>query len=324
MKFSLQRIHEIASEISKKKWEHLKQRRESQRTFDAYPNILCVFQTFNKSHLIRLVLNPFIKRGFKNIILFADGCIDNTLTKAASILKGKNHLVISVNDVHEIRNYRFAITSESGKNCEFALLMQDDDLYPIDFSWLDYGLEMMKRDPGLVVIGYAGGFDFTSMSSPSNTFQTDSYYHDGEETGILGSWTAKNMQVFSSGPNQFNFGYCQAVYRAPHLIRVMEFLECTKFDPLFEPFQDDDTNYCLELWSKGYRVGLVNGAVINRDIGIGGMRLSNVSGIDRRPEHAARNYKYLFNRYGAMVNSGELGLMVKKANEGIIRKFLYL
>ena len=147
MKFSLGRIHEIASDISKKKWEILNQRRAPLRTFEAYPNLLCVFQTFNKSHLIRLVLNPFIKKGFKNIILFADGCIDNTLVKAASILKGKSHAVIAVNDVHEIRNYRFAMTSEAAKNCEFALLMQDDDLYPVDFGWLDYGLDMMRQDP---------------------------------------------------------------------------------------------------------------------------------------------------------------------------------
>ena len=324
MKFSIQRIHEIASEISKKKWEILKQRRACLRAFEAYPNVLCVFQTFNKSHLIRLVLNPFIKKGFKKIILFSDGCVDNTLTKAASILKGKEHVVIAVNDVHEIRNYRFAITSESAKNCEFALLMQDDDLYPLDFGWLDYGIEMMKRDPKLVVIGYRGGYDFTSMSLPSNTFKTDIFYQSGEEIGIEGSWAAKKTNVISSGPNKFNFRYCQTVYRAPHLIRVKEFLDFTNFDPLFEPFQDDDTNYCLELWSKGYRIGLVAGAEINREVGISGMRLSNVFNLDKRPEHAARNYEYLYSRYGDMVNSGELGLMVKKANERIIRNFVYL
>ncbi len=324
MKLSIGRIHEIASDISKKKWEALKQRRAPVRMFEAYPNVLCVFQTFNKSHLIRLVLNPFIKQGFKNIILFADGCLDNTLTKAVSILRGKDHMVIAANNVHEIKNYRFAITSEAGKNCEFALLMQDDDLYPVDFGWLDYGLEMMKRDPKLVVIGYRGGYDFTSMSFPSNTFKTDTFYQSGEEIGLTGSWTAKNTKIFTSGPNQFNFGYCQTVYRAPHLIRVKEFLELTKFDPLFEPFQDDDTNYCLELWSKGYRVGLVAGAAIHRDVGIGGMRLSNVLSLDKRPEHAARNYGYLYSQYGEMVNSGALELMVKKANEGIVRKFLYL
>jgi hypothetical protein len=324
MNISLHRIHEIASEISKKKWELLKQRKVSKKSFEAYPNILCVFQTFNKSHLIRLILNPFIKKGFKNIILFADGCLDNTLTKSALILRGKNHLVIAANDVHEIKNYRFAITSETAKSCEFALLMQDDDIYPDDFSWLEYGLGLMKKDPKLVVVGYRGGFDFTSMHPPSDTFLLDSFYQVGNEIGLTGTWTGKNAKVFSHAPNQFNFSYCQAVYRAPHLIRIKEFLQETNFDPLFEPFQDDDTNYCLELWSKGYRVGLVAGAPINRDIGIGGMRLSNSIGINKRPGHTIRNYEYLYRRYASLINSGELGLKVKKANEGIFRKFLYL
>ena len=312
MKFSLGRIHEIASDISKKKWEILNQRRAPLRTFEAYPNLLCVFQTFNKSHLIRLVLNPFIKKGFKNIILFADGCIDNTLVKAASILKGKSHAVIAVNDVHEIRNYRFAMTSEAAKNCEFALLMQDDDLYPVDFGWLDYGLDMMRQDPKLVVLGFNGAINYLQIRSANETFETDTFQMRNDLVGLPNSWFGQIIQ----GPAKNGaFQYCQTVNRAPHLIRIREFNELTAFDHEFEPYHDDDVNYCFEIWKKGYRVGYVAGAPIARDIGTGGMRLSGNVGVNRRPAHLKRNHNILFERYGEFINSGTLRDLVDQANQ---------
>ncbi len=96
---------------------------------------------------------------------------------------------------------------------------------------------------------------------------------------------------------------------------------------MFEPFQDDDTNYCLELWSKGFHVGLIHGAKIYRDIGIGGMRLSNTLSKNSRPAHTQRKHNLLYDRYANFINSGELAARVKKANDFLERapkKFLYL
>lgn len=310
MKFSIDRIHELASEISRRKWSLLAIK-PPRKKFDSYPNILCVFQTFNKSHLIRLVLRPFISKGFKNIILFADGCVDNSLAKAHSILKGKNHAVIAVNDLHEIKNYRFATTSEWGKRCEFALLMQDDDLYSNDFSWLDFGLEMMRRDPKLVVIGFNGGINYLEIANASNTFETDEFVMNSGLVGLTGNWYGQLLQGSVQG---LNFQYCQTVNRAPHLIRLSEFNQNSGFDDAFEPYHDDDVNYCFDLWQKGYRVGFIGGAPIARDIGTGGMRLSGSVGINKRPSHLKRNHELLFDRYGEFINSGELGELVSNAN----------
>lgn len=314
MKFSIDRIHELASAISVVKWELLKQRPEP-RIFEAYPKILCVFQTFNKSHLIRLVLNPFIKKGFKNIILFADGCIDNTLTKAASILRGKSHLVIAANDVHEINNYRFAVTSDAAKNCEFALLMQDDDLYPNDFGWLDYALELMRQDPKLVVLGFNGAINYLQIRPANQTFETDTFEMRNDLVGLPNSWFG---QIIQGPTNKGSFQYCQTVNRAPHLIRLNEFNALTNFDPEFEPYHDDDVNYCFEIWKKGYRVGYVSGAPIARDIGVGGMRLSGNVGLNRRPAHLKRNHNILFERYGEFINSGALNDLVSQANDAYL------
>ncbi|QWD64184.1 glycosyltransferase family 2 protein [Polynucleobacter sp. MWH-UH2A] len=314
MKFSIERIHEIASKISQKKWGLLKQRSPI-REFNAYPNVLCVFQTFNKSHLIRLVLNPFIKKGFKNIMLFADGCIDSTLTKAHSILKGKNHTVIAVNDLHEIKNYRFALNSEAAKNCEFALLMQDDDLYPMDFSWLDYGLEMMRRDPKLIVIGFNKAINYIQMRSANETFESDTFAMRDGLVGMPNSWFGR---IVTTPINDGPFQYCQTVTRAPHLIRISSFNELTGFDFSFEPYHDDDTNYCFELWAKGFRVGYIGGVPIARDIGVGGMRLSESLMINKRPIHLKRNHNILFERYGDFINSGALDELVEDANERLL------
>ena len=315
MKFSLERIHEIASEISKKKWEILRLRKASPRTFEAYPSVLCVFQTFNKSHLIRLVLNPFIKKGFKHIILFADGCLDNTLTKAVSILKGKGHAVIAVNDVHEIRNYRFAITSDAAKNCEFALLMQDDDLYPLDFGWLDDALELMMRDPKLVVLGFNAAINYLQIRPANETFETDVFQMRDDLVGLPNSWFG---QIIQGPANNGPFQYCQTVNRAPHLIRLKEFKMLTAFDSDFEPYHDDDVNYCFEIWKKGYRVGYIAGVPIARDIGVGGMRLGGNVGINHRPSHLKRNHNILFERYGDFINSGTLQDLVNQANEAYL------
>ncbi len=104
-------------------------------------------------------------------------------------------------------------------------------------------------------------------------------------------------------------------------------MQNTDFDESFEPYQDDDSNYCLQLWSKGFRVGLVGGARIARDVGIGGMRLSNVLTINSRPPHTKRNHDFLNNRYSGFINSGELSLLVENANKALIpskKRFLYL
>jgi hypothetical protein len=322
---SIQKIHDTASAISQGKWEKLKALKKSDIKFDAYENLLCIFQTFNKSHLLKMVLNPFVDARFKNIMLFADGCIDESVAEAQDLLTGKNHSIIVLNDLHEIHNYRFALTSEWGKKSEFALLMQDDDLYPTDFRWLDYGLEMMKKDPKLVVIGYRSGFLYEKICPASPTFETDPFYWEGNKMGAPGGSRTELIEGADIGAFGLNFKYCDIVVRAPHLIRVAEFLEHTEFDPLFEPFQDDDSNYCLQLWSKGYRVGLVGGARIARDVGIGGMRLSNHMTLHSRPAHTKRNHNYLYERYGSFINSGELAVRVKQANNSIEpKKLLYL
>lgn len=323
MKNSIQKIHEYASAISKKKWLRLSYKVRPD-DFLNYPNILCVFQTFNKSHLLRLVLTPFLKAKFKNIILFADGCIDVSSKKASNLLVGKRHAVISVNDLHEIHNYRFAITSEWGRQAEFALLMQDDDIYPDSFEWLDYGLEMMRRDRRLVVLGFNGGVNIQRISLASETFATDKFEINQGSYRFGSNLEGEFVRRPGLMSNRLDFNYGQIAIRAPQLIRIAEFLDNTSFDSGFEPYQDDDANFCLELWSKGWKVGFVHGLNAFRGVGMSGMKLGMELRNGIRPAHMKRNHNYLFERYGNFINSGKLHSIVAEANASIAKKFLYL
>ena len=71
----------------------------------------------------------------------------------------------------------------------------------------------------------------------------------------------------------------------------------------------------------------MGGARIARDVGIGGMRLSNQMTAHRRPTHTKRNHNYLYERFGSFINSGELAARVKDANDSIVpspKRLLYL
>jgi len=305
----IDRIHRAASKISISKQIEFQNNKIEYKDYSRYEDVLCVFQTHNKAHLLKEILDPFLKNEFKNILLFADGCQDDTLLEASSLLNGRHHAVIRVNDLHEVRNYRTAINSEWAGDCKYILLMQDDDIYPDDFAWLDEAISVMERDEKLVVIGFVHGQNYLFIKPASDTFETDRTYLNEGRFGLPGSYEVSFATFADTNlveGKHFRFQYCQTINRAPHLIKISEFKDATCFDKKFEPFYDDDTNYCLELWSKGFRVGHLAPAHIYRDIGIGGMRLNSHLLINKRPPHSKRNHNYIYERYGDLINSGRL------------------
>jgi GT2 family glycosyltransferase len=313
----LEAFQRQASEISISKQIEFQKTKKIYKDYCGYQDILCVFQTHNKAHILREVLGPFIKNEFKNIVLFADGCQDDTLLVASALLDGKRHAVIRVNDLHEVANYRNAINSEWAKECKYLLLMQDDDIYPDDFGWLDRAISIMEKDEKLVVIGFNLGMNYSFINPANDTFETDiAYYREDGTLGLPGSYEATFAKT--SGNEDLVFQYCDCLNRAPNLIKISEFNNATSFDKRFEPFFDDDTNYCLELWSKGLRVGVLSGAPIYRNIGIGGMRLNGHLNKNKRPRHTKRNHNYLFEKFGEFINSGRLTQMVREANRAIV------
>lgn len=278
--------------------------------FCNYEDITLIFQTFNKDHVLEKVLQPFLKNGCKNIILFVDGCCDQTYEKTKLLLTGSNHIIISVNNLHEVHNYNLAL-----KIChtDYACLLQDDDIYADDLSWLNVGQKILLNNEKIKVLGFNGGEDFISLSEPINDISSLEWWKRDGMSGIGNIYKCKIAQT-PCNIDQFKFGYCQTVNRAPQLLKVNFIEEIGGIDQAFRPYQHDDQDYCLKAWKKGYRVGLLKGVNVRRNYGLGGMRLVNNVTTTSRPEHFGKNLKILYERYSVEINSGSLQHQIDALN----------
>lgn len=295
---------------------HLRRRTAAGRSFSALPELLLTLQAFNKDFLLRRSLQPFLAGNLRHMLVFADGCADRTAATAHQLLSGPDHFVITANNRHEVANNRLALELARHQCCRFLLVLQDDDLYPPGLSWLERGLALFQSDPQLLVLGFNVGLDFLSIESSSDAYLT-SPLRDRPEVhpdavGIDGAFLAIRHGL-PPHPPQLQHRYCQAVYRAPLLIRVEPFAAQGGFDSRFAPFQDDDTHFCLRAWSQGYRCALIQGLPVRRDMGIGGMRLMGHIGV-RRAAHTLRNIRLVHEEFGAAINDGRLQARVDLAN----------
>lgn len=296
---------------------HLKSLAEG--NYKEWPDICFVFQTFNKGHLTERLLKPFIKG--TNIILFADGCIDKTLRTASRMLTGKNHLVISANNCHEIRNYRLAV-SVAGKifGCKYAMLLQDDDVYDkSSLSWIKAGSQLMDTNPGIAVIGFNAGFNPVGNCSRADQSLTSAKFETFEDNGKtyfkLGEFETCEMSDVKSSKDGSSWGFCSIVNRAPTLINI-EFLNQINggFPQDMEPYQYDDYWYCLKAWSMGWKVVHMPISSVRRNVDIGGMRLINNVTRTSRPVHFINNWNKIHNEFKDFWGSAELQERIKSAS----------
>jgi hypothetical protein len=295
---------------------HLRRRREAGSRFTSYPEVLLILQAFNKDFLLRRSLHPFLEGGLRHMVVFADGCCDRTASLAHHLLPGPDHLVIAANDRHEVANNRLALEIARHQGCRFLLVLQDDDLYPPGLAWLDVALTLFAADPLLVVVGLNVGLDFLAFEQAGDAYLStpllDRADVHPDAVGIDGAFLAIRHGL-PPHPPVLQHRYCQAVYRAPLLIRLDPFAEAGGFDARFAPFQDDDTHFCLRAWSRGQRCALIQGLPVRRDMGIGGMRL--MGHIDaRRAPHTLRNIRLVHQDFGALINNGSLQARVDAAN----------
>ena len=284
--------------------------------YTAFPQLMLALQSFNKDFLLHRSLQPFLNGNLRHLVVFADGCTDNTAQKAHHLLSGPDHLVIICNDRHEVRNNRLALELARHQDCSFLLLLQDDDLYPEDLHWLEQGLALFDRYPRLLVLGFNIGLDFLSFEHASDNYlelplRSRLDVHPNA-VGVDGAFLAIRYGL-PPHPLEPKFRFCQAVYRAPLLIRVGPFTEHVGIDPRFAPFQDDDTFFCLKAWSSGWQCGLLAGVPIKRDMGIGGMRLMGHIGA-RRAAHTLDNIRLIHEVYGDSIINGSIAKLVDEAN----------
>lgn len=294
--------------------------------FSAYPTVGFVFQFHNKSRNLAQVLSPFIQElKAKNVILFADGCVDDTLRAASRLLPGPQHVVINRNNTHEISNYRMAANILGGWGCEFVVYLQDDDVYTGPVSlWLDNVLSMMKADGALSIVGLNGGADVTANSfrEADDRLMTAVYESVSVPNGSggfdvlnrLGEFSETQSVAIPASENGSSHVYCATVNRAPQVIRVSDILDLGYFPRQMEPYQYDDYFNCFTAWLNGKKCLLAPISSKRGDVGVGGMRLFNEISLSRRPAHFVRNHNFILERFGDAIRSGIIQDRVTRAN----------
>ena len=292
----------------------------SSSKFINYPEVLIVFQVFNKQSNCKKLLNPFLEKKFKNIVAFSDGCIDKSANELHALLPGKNHIVIQANDVHEIKNYKMSLGIAKDLGCKFVLLLQDDDMYQENIAqWIEEACLLIKNKNASIVGGCSGmnlskDFDYI----PADNEFTSSYYNhsfdeNGQEFYMLGKYE-KGLIPSLKQTNDFSKHiYVACVNRSPQLMSVDIAMNLEFFPEEYQPYQYDDYFNCFISWVNNYKVILLPYLGL-KPLGIGGMRLFNNVTKFNRPKHFARNWNLVLERFGKLMNSGKLQQLVDKSN----------
>lgn len=285
-------------------------------------DVLFVFQCHNAKGVIGRVLEPFVREGYENILLFADGCHDSTASSAHKLLQGPRHIVISANNVHEIQNYRVSLSLAKQLGCKFAVLLQDDDIYADVESWLVECISWFSSDEHLAMVGLCGGFDLTDTSpnraGASYSTSTWRRYNRAERIcfGIDGCYElADSLPIMDSADNYYR--YTAVVNRAPQVVLVDAAIDLGFFPQEMEPYQYDDMYNCFTAWEQGWRIGFLPKA-IRLTAKEGGMRLYNDVTVSSRPLFHQRNINFVIDRFGTSWADGTISRLVASANKSLI------
>jgi hypothetical protein len=290
--------------------------------FNQHEKVAFIFQTFNKNENIVRILQPFIEARAKNIILFADGCIDESPKTAHKQLIGKNHFVIQSNDTHEIRNYRYGLRLAMDLSCEYAILLQDDDIYTDGiFIWIERALDAMCADTSIAIVGGAGGYNYDpGFCLSADEGLASAIFEEFQDVngrfrfrlGRYHSMTQSSAKASSVGQLT---EFVATVNRSPQMMRISTAFDLGFFPSELEPFQYDDDYNCLKSWSNGFKILHMPTSSKAGNIGEGGMRLYNSVTLNSRPAHFCRNWNYIMTKFGDDINSGKIDCIVNKANE---------
>ena len=295
----------LAARRKSKVLAHKRLLTEESLRYSAYQNIAFVFQVFNKAKNSDSILSLFLEKGCKNMVVFADGCIDGSANAWHKNLRGKNHIVISSNDLHEIRNYRLSIEIAGHWGCSHVVLLQDDDIYDARlFDWLDSALEASSQYRAAIV-GGNGGSDLDC-----------SFPYRRADSGLLSAEFIMNFEnasksFYSLGcyermliPSKLTTANCMmphrfvaCVNRAPQLIDIKSARHLSFFPEALEPYQYDDYYNCFESWLNGFPVVLMPFGKAATNVGVGGMRLYNNVNRKNRPAHFINNWNFVLDRF---------------------------
>ncbi|MFN2302886.1 MAG: glycosyltransferase family 2 protein, partial [Anaerolineales bacterium] len=125
-----------------------------ENVYDDQPRITAIVQVFNKRKVISKLIRRLQSLPIAELIVIDDGSIDGTWKEAFPLLNRKNDFLLRSNDLFEVRMYDRALTLARGK---FAILLQDDDLPPETFEWIENAIQLFENDEKLLILGGRDG-----------------------------------------------------------------------------------------------------------------------------------------------------------------------
>ncbi len=290
-------------------------------SFNQFDNVLFVFQFHNKKNSCKKVLSPFLNNKVKNIVAFADGCIDGTGERLHKLMFGKNHLVINCNDVHEIKNYRLSVDLAKSLNCQYILLMQDDDIYKNSiFTWVKNAINIMQKFNASIVSGKSGmalcsDFNYKSADNSISNAEFKTYKDkQGDSFYQLGDFDKGKLLNTKKTQDASSFLFAACVFRAPQLVDVSVASKLGFFLEELEPYQYDDHFNSFISWKNGYKIILAPYLDMN-SIGIGGMRLYNNVNPLNRPKFFKDKWNIIIKYFGEDMNKGIIQKLVDEENK---------
>ena len=276
------------------------------------PKLTLIVQFFNKRQNIKSLLAGLRAIAATEIIVIDDGSADGSFEEWLGYLDRPNDFLLRCNDLFEVRTYDRAISMARG---EFVCLLQDDDIPPLNDTWVQQALSLFARFPDLLILGGRDGLDLL-IPDPVQPGEEPEYRMSGDVAGCPG---VNKHRVYHTPRYRDNAGipfmFAMSVNRAPTFIRRKEFLDIGGIDQSFAPFQCDDDDACIRAWLAGYTVGLY-ACPFERNIGIGGMRLFNS---DRVVKQAEINSQKIYATYFTEIDSGHLQRLVDRANEALLQ-----
>jgi glycosyltransferase involved in cell wall biosynthesis len=226
------------------------------------PRLSAIVQSFNHRGNVANISGALrASSAVEEIVICEDGSTDGSVTEWSRALTGPSHFIIRSNNLHELRSYNRAMRMSGG---DVVLLLQDDDLLPVNDEWLQLAMRLFESRPDL---GLLGGY-IGQLWDPA----TGKGFEFGEQRSTHGGLRQGNTAriPYTDPETGTPFMYAECVWIAPvfarrSLLDKIGGLELT-LAKRGEPGVWQDCIFSYEAWVNGFTVGLYS-AKFERGVG---------------------------------------------------------
>ncbi len=271
----------------------MEKKKRSTDQYNLNPKVTVIVQSFNsESSTYRIIKNLIQIKEIEEIILIVDGSIDKTIEKCIPLLEKKNHFILYCNDIFEIRAYNRAMRMAFG---EYIVLLQDDDMPPIDGDWVREAVRIFDAHPEIGILGGRNGL-WLNPIDPAE--YTDGKFTFNAKTKLAETKGLLSYYVFNAFDLKVDYKLVMAVNRAPMWIRRDLLLKIGYLDESYAPLMCDDIEISLRAWQNNYKVAIYRNKIFERsEIGGSGIYSNYVS------TQSQKNHKKVYETYNDLITS---------------------